>query len=104
MTALEAALVSYRAEVQRLGPVLARVVLWREADRRAHRIADRIAPHQDHGRGFTFHHGGAAFAAVQRSNARAAHRHLLVLEYARDQILAKLERRARVAQAIGELA
>jgi len=93
----------YRAELERFGPVLARHELWREADRRARRIADRLAPGRDHGRGFSFQQGPEAFVALARLNARVAQRRTLVLEYARDQILAKLERRAGVAQVIGEL-
>lgn len=92
----------YRAEVQRLGPVLARHELWREADRRARRIASRLAPVQLHR--FEYRLGPEVFVAMQRHNARAKARHLMVLEYARDQILAKLERRVGVAQLIGDLA
>lgn len=94
----------YRAEAERFGPVLARQSLWREADRRARRIADRLAPVRDHGRGFGFRSGPDAFVATQALNARAKARHLAVLEYARDQILAKLERRVGVPQLIGDMA
>lgn len=92
----------YRAELQRLGPVLAHLELWREADRRARRITDRLVPPRDFFRGFGFESGGHNF--VSRSRARSHHsaQRMIVLQYARDQILAKLERRVRMAEAVRE--
>lgn len=42
--------------------------------------------------------------AIQHANAKARARRLAILEYARDQILAKLERRIGVPRIIGEMA
>lgn len=93
----------YQAEVRRLGPVLARHELWREADRRARRIMDRLVPPRDFIGGFRFEHGGQDF--VSRSRARSAYsaKRLIVLEYARDQILAKLERRVQLGRIAREM-
>lgn len=93
----------YREEVQRHGPALARLELWREADRRAKRIVDRLVPQINFSAGFRFEHGKEAFIA--RSRGRAAHeaKRMIVLDYARDQILAKLQRRLQVGAIIGDM-
>lgn len=87
----------YRAEVKTYGPVLARHELWREADRRARRIMERLVPPVDFVGGFHFRDGPDDFVARSRARAHHGARRMMVLEYARDQILAKLQRRVGLA-------
>lgn len=94
---------SYRAMVKALGPALARLELWREADRRARRITERLVPDRYFSPGFRFNDGGREFErrAVNRGSLNA--KRLMLQEYARDQILAKLERRKQIGAVVTEV-